>query len=541
MKSGQYKWILARGQCVEWDEYRHPVRMLGTFTDIDKRKRSEKALKYSEMEKSLILNSVAEGVLFISKDHYIIWSNDAASRILPAKGKNLEGAVCYRKLFGREEPCDNCPVNKVLETGEKYETEMTFPDNSIKSIHASVVKNEQGEIIGTVESILDITEQKQAERDLVIARNEAEKSKLEADRANQAKSDFLANMSHEIRTPINGIMGLTELMLGTRLDDKQKNFAEHIQHSCQNLLQIVNDILDLSKIEAGKFKLENEVCNLERPFTSGCLGHAGYCQKQGDWKLSLFTMRNFPYGLSVDSTRLRQIIVNLVSNAIKFTDEGSIKIRVERLSTRDGFAECCFSVEDTGIGMSPEQQNKIFSKFEQADSSTTRKFGGTGLGLAICEHLVKMMKGIIKVESVLDKGSTFSFTIKLKITDESVKPNFKPALEIITPNNPMLDLNVLVVEDNKVNQMLIRECLKKFNCQAVIANNGKEALTALAEEDEKGSRFDLILMDCQMPVMDGYQTTREIRDSEMPYADIPIVALTADAMRGTKEKCFRAE
>ena len=354
-----------------------------------------------------------------------------------------------------------------------------------------------------------------------------------ADSANQAKSDFLANMSHEIRTPMNAIMGMTHLAQRTNLTLQQRNYLDKIDKSCQLLLAIIDEILDFSKIEAGKLVFENTTFSLNTVLTH-LLDTIKIKAEQKNIRLSFYIAPDAPEQLVGDALRLGQILLNLASNAVKFTDKGDVKITVEHQRLSENRTAFSFSISDTGIGMTSEQLEGLFQPFTQADSSITRKYGGSGLGLIISKQLADLMGGTIDVVSQYGVGSTFVF--KVNLTAESLElKQFSPK-KIASPfKHPHYNAQrILLVEDNEINQQVAMELLTTIGLNVKIANNGQEGLEfALAET------FDLILMDIQMPIMDGLTATKLIRKEEK-LKDIPIVAMTAHAMSGDKEKSLAA-
>ena len=366
----------------------------------------------------------------------------------------------------------------------------------------------------------------------------AKKMAVEAQAANVAKSRFLANMSHEIRTPMNGVIGMIELLMQTPLSEKQKHYAKMLESSGKAMLNLINDILDLSKIEAGKLELEKHNFNLQQ-IVDESLDIFRLTAENKGLLLQSDIDPDVPPHLCGDSGRLLQILINLIGNAVKFTDQGSVKIAVNLEQKSDKTVILRFKIQDTGIGISKEKQHLLFNSFEQLDSSSTRKFKGTGLGLAISKKLVELKGGIIGVESTEGKGSLFWFNCSFAIGSDS-ETKRKTSKKIKHTPQEIENLKghkILLAEDNIVNQKVTAGMLEKLGIGVDIAENGQEAINAM-----KKKKYDLVIMDVQMPVMDGITATQKIRrDAEnQPNIDIPIIAMTANATEGDRYICIDA-
>jgi signal transduction histidine kinase/ActR/RegA family two-component response regulator len=354
--------------------------------------------------------------------------------------------------------------------------------------------------------------------------------------ATRTKDEFLANLSHEVRTPLNAVMGLITLLRKTPLNEEQANYLQLMKSSSEALLALLNDVLDFSKIEAGKLALESVGFSLMQWVEDTVTPHALQASEHGV-KVHLDVDPALPHVISGDPGRMRQVLTNLLSNAVKFTKVGSIQVKLIRLDPRPNDApemlQLGFQVRDTGIGMTPHQQAKIFEAFTQADASTTRRYGGTGLGLAICQRLVIAMGGKLTVTSELGKGSQFRFYIPVREADRSDVLMTMPAP---IQASHWAGLRLLVAEDQPINQLLMRKLLEDTGCQLFMAQNGEEAVSVWKKE-----RIDLILMDVQMPVMDGMVATAQIRQLEQGgLTRTPIIALTAHAMPGDQDRCMAA-
>jgi PAS domain S-box-containing protein len=522
-KDGEWRWVHNRAiQTFEKDGLRYAS---GLLTDITQRKAAEESLRESEERYRLLFERNLAGVFRCSQVGSFHDCNDAGAKILGYDSReDLIGRSVMDVFF---DPADKAASDQrmaQLGTASNQELCLRRKDGSSVWVMANttMVNGATGiEIEGT---FLNITLLKQAEEQMRLAKEAAES-------ANRAKSEFLANMSHEIRTPMNGVIGMIDLALDTDLTPEQRDYLTTVKSSAGALLEIINDILDFSKIEARKLELERVPFSVKEVVRATVKEFAVQARNK-QLSLQCEFSADLPDTAIGDPGRLRQILMNLVGNALKFTDQGEIMVRVIRLP--DDALQ--FSVSDTGIGISAEKQKSIFEAFVQADTSSTRQYGGTGLGLAIVSQLVALMQGRIWLESKPGEGSTFYFTARFGLaaavpTEEQTQDRREP-----TAAKSSRKLHILIADDNLVNLRLAGSLLAKQGHSAVTVSSGREALAALEQQS-----FDLALMDVQMPDMDGFETTKAIRAQERTsHKHLPIVAMTAHAMIGDRERCLAA-
>lgn len=505
------------------------------FWDVSAHKRVKAELDQERQLLNALLANTPDNIYFKDLDgRYIRISQAKAKRLalnhpLDAVGKtDSEFFDSEQVLRARQDE------QSVIQTGRSLvskEEEIAWPNgtNTWVSTTKAPLRNFVGDIIGTFGISRDITSRKLFEEAQEAAREAAEA-------ANQAKSDFLAHMSHEIRTPMNAILGLTDLVLATKLDETQRDYLTTVLASSESLLSIINQILDFSKIDAHKMELESI------PFSFGTwvkdtMKALEFRANQKGIELIAKIHPDVPDEICGDPTRLRQVIVNLISNAIKFTDEGNVTVAVSSAEENQRI-RLIFSVSDTGIGIPEEKIGAIFDEFQQADSSTSRHFGGTGLGLSISARLVELMGGTISAESKSGTGSTFRFNVLLDHATEDQKQQLRA--DQTTPTTITIDkssVRVLLAEDGLANQKLMVGLLERMGFSVHIANNGREAVELYTSEP-----FDLVLMDVQMPEVDGLEASALIRQQESRTGKpaVPIIAITAHASQADRQKCLDA-
>ncbi len=489
---------------------------IGIFRDISERKKTERKLKEAEERYRTVFENSAVAITVTDADERIVSWNQFTEKLLGMDHDDLYMKP-VKELYPQEEWGRMQSMN-LRKKGLQHhlETKVIRREGQTLDVALSVTlsKTADGGKMGSIGIIRDITEQKRAEREMKRAQEEAIA-------ASRAKSEFLANMSHEIRTPMNGIIGMTGLLLDTDLSSEQREYAQAVSGSADALLTIINDILDLSKIEAGKMHIEPISFDLQLTIEEAAELLAVRAREK-NIELIVRYDPQAPRRVIGDPGRIRQIVTNLISNAVKFTDEGYVLVNID-CRTQDGNkAELHFSVEDSGIGIAENQIGHIFDKFTQADPSTTRRFGGTGLGLAICKQLVELMGGTIGASSVLSKGSVFWFRLALPV--DSSKPAELPKADLS-------GLRMLIVDDNEINRRVLKEQMSSWGIRNDVYSTGAEALAAMHNAYKGGDPYDLAILDYQLPGLDGEMLARAIKGDPNLRSTV-LVLLTSMGMRG---------
>lgn len=497
--------------------------------EVDVRMRAEEALSEERKVLRALIDNVPDFMYVKDVDCRFLVANDSVAHQMGVKTpEELLGKTDFdfypRELaitFFEDE-------QRVIRSGQaevnREETGLDSKGNVSHVMTTQVpLRDKNGRVTGLAGIGRDITHLKKVQEEM-------RKSREAAEAASRAKSEFLANMSHEIRTPLNGVMGMTDLALETELTAEQREYLETVKMSGDSLLTVINDILDFSKIEAGKIDIESIDFNLRDSLESTLKTVALRADEKG-LELLCEVAPEVPEMVRGDSSRLRQIVINLVGNAIKFTEKGEIAVKVQVESTEGGDCLCHFTVADTGIGISQDKLKLIFEPFSQADTSTTRKYGGTGLGLTISARLVQMMGGRIWVESEVERGSQFHFTARLGAADAK-----KIKLGAAAPPELLRGVKVLIVDDNRTNRRILESMLLRWHMKPALADSGRAALLELSTAREAGEPYGLILTDMNMPGMDGFALVEEIR-RHAEWATATIMMLTSSGHRGDAARC----
>ena len=535
-KPGGVEMIPAEITLVRMDFRGEPV-VVGYTRDLRELKATLAEMRKADERTQIMLDATPLCCNFWDKDFNNIDCNQEAANLFGLSGKQ-EYLDRFNELSPQYQPNGRLSeemalenVTKAFKDGyHKFEWVHQLP-GGVEMIPAEitlvrVMSKGEPVVAGYTRDLRELKETmaqiEASQKDLRLARDQAEESA-------RAKSEFLANMSHEIRTPMNAILGMTHLVLQTEVTEKQRNYLEKTEQSAKSLLRIINDILDFSKIEAGKLEIERvnfslkQVLEYVRDVVAEDL-------EEKKLELQIEVDEQIPDVLCGDSLRLYQVVLNLVNNAVKFTTQGNIKIEVKQIQTFKNCLKLFFAVTDTGIGMAEEQVEELFTPFMQGDSSTTRKFGGTGLGLAICKSLVNLMDGTITCKSSLGNGSRFEFSAVFTLSEQARDAhNGKPAKKAESTSFNTKEKRILLAEDNEINRMLAIELLTMKGYQVEAVSNGRMAVEKVRE-----GNYDLVLMDIQMPEMDGLAATMEIR-KDSRFFDLPILAMTAHAMAGDRE------
>ncbi len=518
-----------------FERHSEPQRMRGrnmgrvwSYRDATERYRAEEALSRERTLLRTVIDNLPDLIYVKDLEHHLVVANQAMARLAgldqPDRLLGKKGSGIYPEDIEKRIEADESRVMRSGEALMNREEEAASATGVRRWLLTSMVplRDATGSVMGVVGIGRDITIRRRAEEDLRAAKEVAEAASF-------AKSEFLANISHEIRTPMNGIVGMTELTLDTELTREQREYLGMVKSSADSLLSLLNDILDFSKIEAGKLDVETIDFNLRDALEDTMKALSLRAHEKG-LELACHVLPDVPDALQGDPTRLRQIIINLVGNAIKFTSEGEVVIRVETEEETENEVALHFAVQDTGVGIPIEKQRSIFDAFSQADNSMTRKYGGTGLGLSISSRLVEILGGRIGVQSELGRGSTFAFTARFRLQRPSSAKQERRGLELLR------DVRALIVDDNATNRRVLEEILLAWGMKPTLAEGGRQALAILADVQAQKSPFLLVLLDAQMPELDGFSLVEKLQQ-DPKFKDTVIIMLTSAGLRGDAARC----
>ncbi len=530
--AGRTTW-LGQKLNVQYDREGRLVHITGVARDITEIRNIQERIRKSEEKYRGLIENMELGLLEVDTDDKIVRAYDGFCQMMGYDQRELIGKN-PKSLFLDQEDMDFMEqqnADRKKGVPNVYEVRMKHKQGHKiwMLISGAPVMNDSGVVTGSMGIHYDISPQKKLEADLIRA-------KEEADEARQAEKEFLAQMSHEIRTPLNAVIGMANLLSDTRLNPEQETYVQDVKHAADVLHGLISDILDLSKIEAGQMELAPSLVNIHQTVVMMCRTMKVKAEENGN-QLEYFIGEKVPQLLRLDRNILNQVLLNLIGNAIKFTHNGKIALYLDAQTGEDGECWLQAKIEDTGIGIPEKKLPEIFEKFKQAEGRDTHKnYGGTGLGLPICKKLVELHGGSINVESETGKGSTFRFELKAQMADRDGGGQLSTEAGSSGVAVDLTQLKFLIVEDTFMNQRYIQSILKRWSSDSELANNGKEAVV-LSEKE----KFDLILMDMQMPVMDGYEATRIIRaDKTNPNHRVPIIALTASALLDDRRKALAA-
>jgi len=535
-KNGSTVWVRVNVTVLRDKDASAPVHFVTLAEDISQSKIAAEALEHSEMRFRALIENALDVIALIRADGTLLYLSPSIARVTGYEPEELVGRNAFEFIHPDDAPLVQERIG-LLMGDEQRPTGVEFrfknKDSQWRTIEGFGRNlNSVSAVQSIVVNCRDITERIEAQRRIAAANRELEEALSAAREATEMKSRFLANMSHEIRTPMNGILGMSELLLDTKLDSEQQEYAAGVHKSTTSLLTIINDILDISKIEAGKLSLENIPFRLKEAVDDVTGLIAPLAVEKGIAYETTFASGT-ECAVSGDPVRFRQVLINLAGNAVKFTASGRVRLTIAAEPDNKSHVNVSCIVEDTGIGMTADELEHVFESFRQGDDSTTRKYGGTGLGLSISRELARLMHGEIEFESKPYKGTKVTFTAALG------KPAFSSRVPIDEDGERLFDTEpvlgrILVAEDNEINARIAFRLLSKAGHCVEIVRNGQQAVEAV-----RRAAWDLVLMDVHMPVLDGLEATKIIRS--LPGCDsLPIIALTASAMSGDREQCLAA-